>query len=136
VQTFSPEHPAIVAASKHDFLGFAAQELIQRKQYTYPPFGHIARVIMRGPNQDEVEGFAESVVRRLNTQREIMGIECRILGPAPPSLPKLRGKFRFHCLLQTDTPEPLNRLLVKTTAGLKPPKDVQYVIDIDPMDTM
>ena len=30
VQTFSPEHPAIMAAAKHDFVGFARQELATR----------------------------------------------------------------------------------------------------------
>lgn len=136
VQTFTPEHPSIIAASKHDFVSFATQELVQRAQFGYPPHGHLARVIMRGPDLSETEGFAESFVRRLQTTRELESIDCRILGPAPPPLYKLRGKYRFHAILQTTQPEPLNRLLVKTVAGIKPPKDVQYVIDIDPMDTL
>jgi primosomal protein N' (replication factor Y) len=91
---------------------------------------------MRGPDMMETEGFAESFVRRLQTTREINSIDCRILGPAPPPLAKLRGKFRFHAIIQTAEPEPLNRLLVRTLVDIKPPKDVQYVIDIDPMDTL
>lgn len=136
VQTFSPEHPSIVAASKHDFVGFAAEELAKRAQFNYPPFGCLARIIMRGPDLKEVEGFAESVVAKLQANRHVQAIECRILGPAPPPLAKLRGKYRFHAMLMTDHPEPLNRLLVRTTADLKPPKDVQYVVDIDPLDTL
>jgi primosomal protein N' (replication factor Y) len=136
VQTFSPDHPSIIAAAKHDFAGFAREELVKRSQFGYPPFGFLARIIMRGVNLTEVEGFAESFVRRLQTTREQQGIECRILGPAPPPLSKLRGKYRFHAIIQTAKPEPLNRLIVKTVAGIKPPKDVQYVIDIDPLDTL
>ncbi len=136
VQTFSPEHPAIIAASKHDFLGFAAAELTQRAQFGYPPHGCLARIIMRGENLTETEGFAESFVRRLQATRQSQGIDCRILGPAPPPLSKLRGKFRFHAILQTLEAEPLNRLILKSIAEIKPPKDVQYVIDIDPLDTL
>jgi primosomal protein N' (replication factor Y) len=136
VQTFSPEHPAIIAAAQHDFIGFATAELKQRAQFGYPPHGYLARIIMRGPDMMETEGFAESFVRRLQTTREINSIDCRILGPAPPPLAKLRGKFRFHAIIQTAEPEPLNRLLVRTLVDIKPPKDVQYVIDIDPMDTL
>ena len=136
MQTFSPEHPAIAAACKHDFNGFAAAELIQRKQFGYPPFGYLARIIMRGQDQMETEGFAESVVRRLKATQELQGIDCRILGPAPPPLAKLRGKYRFHSIIQTHEPEPLNRLIVKTLATIKPPKDVQYIVDIDPLDTL
>ncbi len=136
VQTFSPEHPAIIAASKHDFAGFAAAELAQRAQFGYPPHGHLARIIMRGPNLTETEGFAESFVRKLQTQRQLQGIDCRILGPAQPPLARLRGNHRFHAILQTLEAEPLNRLIVRTIADVKPPKDIQYVIDIDPIDTL
>lgn len=91
---------------------------------------------MRGPDLTEAEGFAESFVRRLQTQRELLGVECRILGPAPPPLYKLRGKYRFHAILQSKDAAMLNRLIVRATADVKPPKDVQFMIDIDPMDTL
>jgi len=48
----------------------------------------------------------------------------------------LRGNHRFHAILQTLEAEPLNRLIVRTIADVKPPKDIQYVIDIDPIDTL
>lgn len=136
VQTFSPEHPAIVAASRHDFTGFAGDEMQKRVQFGYPPYGYLARIIMRGPQLKDTEDFAEWLVKRLQTTRLEQKVECRILGPAPPPLARLRGKYRFHALIQTDAPEPLNRLIQRTTAEIKLPKDVQYVIDIDPMDTL
>ncbi|MEM7473764.1 MAG: primosomal protein N' [Planctomycetota bacterium] len=136
VQTFSPEHPSITCATQHDFEGFADLELQQRKQFGYPPLGSMARIIMRGPVQEEAEAFAELIVRNLQKAKEVQSAECRILGPAPPPLYKLRGKFRFHALLQAPEARTLNQLLLKATANLKTPKDVQYVIDIDPMDTL
>ncbi len=136
VQSFSPEHPAIMAACKHDFLGFATEELLKREQYGYPPFGCLARIIMRGPDQAATEAFSETVVQRLKQAQKLAAIDCRILGPAPPPLAKLRGNYRFHALLQTRTAEPLNRLLVRATNDLKPPKEILYVIDIDPQDTL
>lgn len=136
VQTFSPEHPSIIAASRHNFEQFASMELQQRAQFGYPPHGFLARIIMRGPNLMEVEAFAESLVNRLQAKRKALGLDCRILGPAPPPLYKLRGKFRFHAILQTSEPGPLNQLIVKTMAEVKAPKDIQFVIDIDPLDTL
>jgi primosomal protein N' (replication factor Y) (superfamily II helicase) len=136
LQTFSPEHPSIIAAAKHDFVGFATDELVKREQFGYPPFGFMARIIMRGPDLKEVESFAESFVGKLQTSKQLMGIECRILGPAPAPLSKLRGKFRFHAMLMTTSPEPLNRLIVRVVSEIKPPKDVQFVVDIDPMDSL
>ncbi|MCC6510500.1 MAG: primosomal protein N' [Pirellulaceae bacterium] len=136
VQTYSPEHPAIIAAGKHDFLNFAAEELKKREHFGYPPYGYLARIIMRGPELTATEGFAESFAAKLQTTRTLQGIDARMLGPAPPPLAKLRGKFRFHIMIHTLEPEPLNRLLVRTLVDIKPPKDIQYVIDIDPIDTL
>ena len=38
VQTFSPDHPAIQAAVRHDYAAFAAGELPIRQMLRYPPF--------------------------------------------------------------------------------------------------
>ena len=38
VQTFSPDHPAILAAVRHDYAAFAAGELPMRQMLRYPPF--------------------------------------------------------------------------------------------------
>jgi primosomal protein N' (replication factor Y) len=136
VQTFSPDHPAIVAASRHDYSAFAIEELSKRNQFGYPPNGFLARIIMRGPDLKKTEDFAELVSKELHDMRKQIGIECRILGPAPPPLARLRGKYRFHLLLQSVQPEPLNRLLRRIMEKLKTPQDIQYVVDIDPMDTL
>ncbi len=136
VQTYSSEHPSIQAAIKHDFVGFANEELKQRERFGYPPIGQLARIIMRGPDLTEVEGFAESFVKRLEANRDKLSASCRILGPAPPPLEKLRGKFRFHVLMLSEQPAALNKLIVLTTQETKAPKNIQYVIDIDPMDTL
>jgi primosomal protein N' (replication factor Y) len=136
VQTYSPEHPAIVAASRHDYAGFAQEELKKRLQFGYPPYGHLARIIIRGPQLSETEQFAEALVCRLKVTKSQLSIECRILGPAPPPLSRLRGKFRFHAILHCDTPEPLHRLIQSGLQDVKSPKDIQYVIDIDPLDTL
>ncbi len=136
VQTFTPEHPAIMAAVKHDFVSFARMELEHRAAFGYPPHGYLARVIVRGANLTETEGFAESFVKRLQATRELNAFDCRILGPTPPPLYKLRGKYRFHAMLQAPQAKTLNHLLAKTIDHLKPPKEVQYVIDIDPLDTL
>ena len=136
VQTFSPDHPSIQAAVKHDFVAFATPELQQRKQFGYPPSGFLARIIIRGPDEHETEGFAESFAGRLQAYRASHDLVCRLLGPAPPPLYKLRGKFRFHIMLQADSPEILNRLIVNVVAEIKVPQNVQYVVDVDPIETL
>ena len=42
VQTFSPEHPSIQAATRHDYDAFVASELPTREQFGYPPASALA----------------------------------------------------------------------------------------------
>jgi primosomal protein N' (replication factor Y) len=67
-----------------------------------------------------------------------LGAEVRLLGPAPPPIAKLRGKYRFHLLLQSLDPLQLGATIRMATKTFKIPEkdDVQYVIDIDPMDML
>jgi len=138
VQTFSPEHPAIIAASHHDFVGFAEGEMIQRRKFDYPPLGSVARIIIRGPSEEATEAFAEKMLDSLESAREKLAAEVRILGPAPPPIVKLRGKYRFHILLQATNSGVLGETIRRGTATLTVPSkdDIQFVIDIDPMDML
>ncbi len=137
VQTFSPEHPAILMASRHDYHGFMGQELTTREKFGYPPYGSLARIIVRGPELNPTEEFAEQIAKSIKKGRELLGVkEIRLLGPAAPPIARLRGNHRFHMILMSADAGQLNRLLTRVDAELKPPKDVLYVIDVDPIDML
>ncbi|HMO91407.1 MAG TPA: primosomal protein N' [Pirellulaceae bacterium] len=134
VQTFCPDHPAIVAAANHDYISFAPKELENRTDFHYPPAGQLARVVVRGDQQALVEAFAQSLAvraRSLATQDEV-----KIVGPAPAPLGKLRGKFRYHFLAQAAQYEPLYRVMERLYAEQEKHEELQVVIDMDPYDMM
>jgi primosomal protein N' (replication factor Y) len=136
VQTFSPEHPAIVAAQRHDYARFAQQELPVRREFGYPPLAAMIRIVVRGPVEATVEQFAEHVGALLRAAAAARRFEPRILGPVAAPLPKLRGHFRFHVLLyHTDQPA-LADLVRTATDGLKAPEKVLWIVDVDPLDML
>jgi primosomal protein N' (replication factor Y) len=136
VQTFSPEHPAIVAATSHDFVGFAAQELPIRREYRYPPFGSMVRIIFRGPREKEVEQFAQLVAKQLLDIAPREPTDLRVLGPAPAPVAKLRGLYRFHLLATATEGALLRRLVRETEAGMTRPEEIQWLADVDPLEMM
>src|SRR6185436_17433510 len=64
-QAFTPFHPAIQHARRHDFIGFYEQELEFREQLKYPPFSRVALVTLKGRNEDKVKFSAEHLKREL-----------------------------------------------------------------------
>ena len=138
VQTYSPEHMAIQAASRHDYVQFAQEEIANRRKFNYPPLGSVARIIIRGGDEKVTDETANLLMQRLESARDRLGAEVRLLGPAPPPIAKLRGKYRFHVLLQSLDPLQLGATIRTATKTFKIPDkdDVQYVIDIDPMDML
>ena len=61
VQAFTPFHPAIQFARRHDFVGFYEQEIEFREQLKYPPASRVALLTLKGHNEDKVKFSAEHV---------------------------------------------------------------------------
>jgi primosomal protein N' (replication factor Y) len=136
VQTFSPDHPAIMAAVRHDFETFAAGELPAREKYEYPPFGSMIRLVVRGPAEPVAAEFADQIATRLRAALEKSGVRSRVLGPAAAPIAKLRGNFRFQIQLQGIDGAALRQAVREATETLKPPELVQWIADVDPVDML
>src|SRR5438094_1811027 len=52
VQTFQPDARAIALAANHDVARFLAGELDRRRDLGYPPFRHLVRIVVAGPDPD------------------------------------------------------------------------------------
>jgi len=136
IQTFSPEHPAIRAAVKHDYHGFAAAELPIRQSLGYPPFTSMIRLVIRGPRRAHVEAFAGQLADEVKRALGENNSSTRVLGPAPAPLSKLRGLHRFQIQVQSPDLDALRSAVSAATEGLKPPEDVQWIADVDPLDML
>jgi primosomal protein N' (replication factor Y) len=136
VQTLSPDAPAIVAAVRHDLPAFAGQELPHREALGYPPYAAMVRIVVRGPSQRSAQTLADEIARRLREAGDRESNAIRILGPAPAPMAKLRGNFRYQLQLQAPEGELLRSVVRQATAGLKPPDDVAWTVDVDPLDMM
>ncbi|MCO6458134.1 MAG: primosomal protein N' [Pirellulaceae bacterium] len=134
VQTFSPEHPAIQAALRHDYLRFAAQELPVRQRHGYPPVSAMIRIIARGPRERAVEQFAELMGQRLRDALASAAPDHRLLGPAPAPVAKLRRRYRFHMLLIGPRIAALQQAVRSVSGQLPTDDEIQWVADVDPLD--
>jgi primosomal protein N' (replication factor Y) len=136
IQTLNPEHYAISRAATHDFAGFYAEELEFRRDAGYPPFVHLASLILSGNVAEAVEqGAAAAAVALVAIKKELKS-RVEILGPVVAPLGKIRGRFRRQILLKSVGRTDLHRLLAAFRGGFKLPSVVRLAIDIDPVDML
>src|SRR4051795_7244644 len=125
VQTFQPDARAITYAARHDVRGFNDGELERRRALGYPPFRHLVRIVVTGPDLADA-------MRVLEELRAGLG-EAELLGPAP--LLRLRGKHRAQLVGKTDRPRALAMRAAQLLAAAAVPMrraGLAAVVDVDP----
>jgi primosomal protein N' (replication factor Y) len=119
VQAFTPFHPAIQYARRHDFAGFYEQEIEFREQLKYPPVSRAALLTLKGRNEDKVRFVAEHVRVELDKfttgttgkgEREKRGSEENDFWLTPAAPPPLFSSAPFRDLIIAGpAPAPLLR---------------------------
>lgn len=133
IQAYTPFHPAIQYARRHDFLGFYEQEIEFRQQLQYPPFSRLALLTFRGRNEEKVSLCAEEVKKELEKQLQ-PATDYSIAGPAPAPLLKAENFYRYQIMIRARQMPKLSKHLAALEEKLRMPEDVAMVIDIDPIN--
>jgi primosomal protein N' (replication factor Y) len=135
VQAFTPFHPAIQYARRHDCAGFYEQEIEFRRQLKYPPSSRIALLLLKGRNEEKVSFSAAHVKQEI--QRCAGAVpDLTVAGPAPAPLARAETYYRYQIMLRTRHISKLSLLLAGMIKELKLPEDVSLSVDIDPVNLM
>ena len=133
MQAFTPFHPAIQCARRHDFAAFYELELGFREQLKYPPFSRIALLTLKGRNEEKVRFSADHLKRELEARvKDFKGLV--LAGPAPAPLLRAETFYRYQIMLRTQRMSALSRRVSELTHTLSLPDDVSLTVDIDPVD--
>lgn len=134
VQTSCPAEPAILKAAEHDFVTFAEQELKHRREMLAPPYYHFARVIVRGPEESAVQDLSLQMADKLREASTATGDAVYILGPAPAPIAKLKSYYRYHFQLAAEDLTDIQHLWRTVHSDLPQVHDIEYTIDVDPLN--
>jgi primosomal protein N' (replication factor Y) len=133
VQAFSPFHPAIQFARRHDFNGFYDQEIEFRDQLKYPPLGRMALLTLRGRNEEKVKFWAEHLKKEV--EKAVVGVNgLTLAGPAPAPLLRAETYYRYQIMLRGRQMSLLSHRLGELVQKLTLPEDVMLAVDIDPVE--
>jgi len=104
VQTYQPEHPAILAVAEGDAEGFVEAELTRRRRFGSPPFGRLIKLTVALPDRAAAEEAASEMVARLRERSEQLEARVSVLGPVPAYIARRGGRWRFHVVLRGPDP--------------------------------
>jgi primosomal protein N' (replication factor Y) len=128
VQTYSPHHPAVVLAAKHDYDGFAARELEERRELRYPPYGELVYLGVIGRRVRDVVAAAN---RYAGIVREAGAGE--VLGPAPYPIPRVNDEWRYRIAVKTPDSTPLRALIRDHLQRIaRTDRTTRLVVNVDP----
>jgi primosomal protein N' (replication factor Y) len=127
VQSYTPEHYAIQAASRHDYDGFFNEEIDFRRQHRYPPFVRLVRYLYRNRSDVACAKAADQMARKLASHARARDVPMDLLGPAPAFASRVRGEYQWQVILRTPDLESL-------LDGL--PVEPGWVVDVDPQSLL
>jgi len=130
VQTYTPHHYSIVAASRHDYLAFYQQEIEIRKECGLPPFVHLVQLTIRSLGETKALQYAQKVAQ---TCRHRLSSEVQVLGPSPAPIHRVRRQYLWQILLKSSREADLKDPLAKALRKVPSPGGCHLGVDVDPL---
>ena len=133
LQTYNPDHWVMTKVMANDYMGLVQQELIERKNYRYPPFVRLVRLTLKHTDAQRLEAAAEVLAARL-TQRFM----ARVIGPETPMISRINDLHHRVLLLKFERelrPDAYKELLQADLDALQADerfKRIRLIVDVDP----
>ena len=92
IQSYEPEHFALIKAAEQDYPGFYKEELLYRRLLNYPPVGRLVAVIGSSKNEAQLDSgmrYLREFLKKIDP-----GDRLRAVGPAPMAVGKVKDTFR------------------------------------------
>ena len=134
VQTHFVAHPLFAALRKHDYPGFAQQQLDERSIAGMPPFSYQALIRAEAREQQAAQDFLNAVRTAAAQLPEAAQVQCY---PAVPMVPqRIANRERAQMLVESSSRAALQRLLPQLGAllhQLRAKAVLRWAVDVDPL---
>ena len=136
IQTYHPQNYALRHASAQDYRGFYEEEIRHRRNHGYPPFVALALLLSRHKDSNRARSTANDLRKALIAANRDQA--CRILGPAPAPLARLRGEYRVQLLVKSRSRKQLRAVIDEALASTQTAgHELRAVtLEIDPVSMM
>lgn len=133
IQTYQPEHPIIQQVIKGDYSGMYSRELELRKEFEYPPYHKLIKVVLKHANKDKLVDSSQMFADVLK-----VSFGNRVLGPEFPGVPRVRNRYINQVFIKIEDVASIKKVKSMLTESIltfrqnKDYRSVQVLIDVDP----
>jgi len=130
VQTYYPDHYAILCARDHDYEGFYRKEIAFREKAGYPPFSELAVFTLSGLDDEIVMENSKLLYDIINVCNDG---SVEVFAPVPALLHKLKDRYRWNIVLKSRHGDKLRRVISLSYDRIKEigSKDILVSYDIN-----
>jgi primosomal protein N' (replication factor Y) len=136
LQTYAPELEALRLASKHDYHSFFGPELENRRDFEYPPFSQLIRIVVSGEDQLLVESVSDLLAEEISRllEDDVPEDDVKLLGPVPCVIERIKGRFRYHLIVKNKGGAKVQEMITEYMRLRRFGPQVSVAVDVDALD--
>jgi primosomal protein N' (replication factor Y) len=134
LQTYQPEHPIIKNVINNDYDEMYNNQLIERKDYNYPPFVRLIRITLKDKSYEKLNSSSDWINKVIRANYK--GI---VLGPVYPEVSRIKNKYHKEFLIKLSGLSELNNFrntfqsIIKSFDSISKYRSVRIIVDVDPI---
>lgn len=134
LQTYQPEHPIIKNVINNDYDKMYNNQLIERKDYNYPPFVRLIRITLKDKSYEKLNSSSDWLNKVIRAN--FKGI---VLGPVYPEVSRIKNKYHKEFLIKLSGLKELNKFrntfqsILKSFDSISKYRSVRIIVDVDPI---
>ena len=134
LQTYQPEHPIIKNVINNDYDEMYNNQLIERKDYNYPPFVRLIRITLKDKSYEKLNSSSDWINKVMRANYK--GI---VLGPVYPEVSRIKNKYHKEFLIKLAGLKELNNFrntfqsIMKSFDSISKYRSVRIIVDVDPI---
>ena len=105
IQTYQPQHPIIQKVIEGNYDQMLHQQLKDRKEYHYPPYNRLIRMVVNHSDMETVKKASQWIVNVL-----LQSDYGQILGPVFPLIARVRNRYRMQILIKIEGSQSRDRV--------------------------
>lgn len=133
IQTGDPDHWVIQKIIANDYVGFYESEIIERKNYFYPPYYKIIALTLKHRDENKLTVASNDLAHQL---RQVF--KERVLGPEFPLIKKIQNFYLKTIILKVERDAPDKKVkervqsIINNFYSVPSNKSIRVSIDVDP----